>query len=63
MRSLVLNGPGSEMTSMFSAITPVLTPELMFWAIFYGVVVSVIFGFYPAYRASKLDPVDALRKE
>jgi len=56
-------GPSSGLTAMFTTITPVLTPELMFWAIFYGVVVSVIFGLYPAYRASKLDPVDALRKE
>lgn len=56
-------GPGGDIDSMFSTITPVLTLDLMFWAIFYGVVVSVIFGLYPAWRASKLDPVDALRKE
>ena len=56
-------GGGTDIGAMFSTITPVLTPELMFWAIFYGVAVSVIFGLYPAYRASKLDPVDALRKE
>jgi len=62
-----IGGPGgggpAALGSMFTTITPVLTPELMFWAIFYGVVVSVIFGLYPAYRASKLHPVDALRKE
>ncbi|MGY5858126.1 MAG: ABC transporter permease [Candidatus Thorarchaeota archaeon] len=56
-------GPGGDIGSMFSTITPVLTIDLMFWAIFYGVAVSVIFGLYPAYRASKLNPVDALRKE
>jgi putative ABC transport system permease protein len=56
-------GPSNNLGSVFSSITPVVTPELMFWAIFYGVVVSVIFGLYPAWRASKLDPVEALRSE
>ncbi|MGD9397963.1 MAG: ABC transporter permease [Candidatus Thorarchaeota archaeon] len=58
-----MTGQSNGIGDIFSSITPVVTPELMFWAIFYGVVVSVIFGLYPAYRASKLDPVDALRKE
>jgi putative ABC transport system permease protein len=56
-------GTSNNMISMFSSITPVVTPELMFWAIFYGVAVSVIFGLYPAWRASKLNPVEALRSE
>jgi putative ABC transport system permease protein len=55
-------GPGS-VGSMFGTITPVVTPELMLMAMFYGVLVSVVFGLYPAWRASKLDPVEALRKE
>ena len=45
------------------AITPLLTPEVLIGALGFGVGVSVIFALYPAWRASKLKPVDALRYE
>ena len=44
-------------------ITPVLTPTVLLGAVAFGLAVSVIFGLYPAWRASKLKPVDALRYE
>lgn len=44
-------------------ITSVLTPILFVGAFAFGLVVSVVFGLYPAWRASKLKPVDALRYE
>jgi putative ABC transport system permease protein len=45
------------------AITPMLSPTVLFGALGFGVGVSVIFALYPAWRASKLKPVDALRHE
>ncbi|HKZ87809.1 MAG TPA: ABC transporter permease [Candidatus Bathyarchaeia archaeon] len=45
------------------SITPILTPEVLLLALGFGVGVSVIFALYPAWRASKLRPVDALRYE
>ncbi len=44
-------------------IVPVLTPSLFISAFGFGLVVSVIFALYPAWRASKLKPVEALRYE
>ncbi len=44
-------------------ITPALTPTVVLGALAFGIAVSIIFALYPAWRASKLKPVDALRYE
>ncbi|MEA2090201.1 MAG: FtsX-like permease family protein [Thermoproteota archaeon] len=52
-------GPPTEQTS--------ITPLFSFWwalgAIIFGIVICILFGLYPAKKASKLDPVEALRYE
>jgi putative ABC transport system permease protein len=55
-------GGGAGAGDMLS-ITPVLTPLVFLGAFGFGVGVSVIFALYPAWRASKLKPVEALRYE
>lgn len=55
-------GPGGgRFGGSSSGITPILTLELVGQALLFGILVSVIFGLYPAYKASRKLPVDALR--
>jgi len=66
--AIIFRGGGLFMGNQAAAtggmtITPVLTPTVTLLALAFGVGVSVIFALYPAWRASKLKPVDALRYE
>ncbi len=54
-------GPGGFLSRLGS--TALLTPQLIIGALFFAVLIGVIAGVVPAYRASKLKPVDALRYE
>jgi len=43
---------------------PALTPgDWIFYAFIVSALVGIFFGFYPAWKASQLDPIDALRYE
>ncbi len=54
--------PGQNgMTSL--TITPVLSPLWVVGAVVFGITVSILFGWYAARKAAKLDPVQALRHE
>jgi len=55
-------GPGGGMFSMIGG-SSVVSFQLMGGAILFAVLIGMIAGAIPAYRASKLNPVDALRYE
>lgn len=50
-------------TSVTTAITPVITSNQILLALSFSVGTGLFFGIFPAYKAAKMKPIDALRSE
>jgi ABC-type lipoprotein release transport system permease subunit len=48
---------------MVSRLTVLLTPQSFILAVVFALVVNFLAGIYPAYKASRLDPVEAIGSE
>jgi putative ABC transport system permease protein len=48
---------------MFSAFNTVVSLDSVLLAFFFAAAIGIFFGFYPARKASRLDPIEALRYE
>jgi ABC-type antimicrobial peptide transport system permease subunit len=60
---ILLGGGGALVVANSMHWPVVVSPQTIVIAVVFSAAVGVLFGFYPAWRASRLDPIDALRYE
>ncbi len=53
----------SIITARFTSMATLVSPDIVFLAISVSLGIGIFFGFYPAWSASRLDPIQALRAE
>jgi putative ABC transport system permease protein len=56
-------GPGQTGASTSTTLTPVFTPELIAFSLLFPIGIAVLAGLYPAWRASRMNAVVALKYE
>ena len=60
---VVIGALGAHLAATLAGWATLIQPEAVVLAVGFSFAVGVFFGFYPAQRASRLDPIEALRTE
>jgi len=61
--SVLISSIGLQMMGPGGAMTTVIPPSLIIFALAFSIIVGVLSGVAPARNAAKMNPVDALRFE
>lgn len=61
--SVLISAIGSQMIGKSEAMTTVIPPSLIIFALAFSIIMGVLSGVMPARNAAKMNPVDALRFE
>jgi putative ABC transport system permease protein len=60
---VIIGAAGSYFIGRSGAMTTLITPSVVVLAVSVSVGIGLFFGFYPAWNASRLNPIEALRSE
>jgi putative ABC transport system permease protein len=60
---VIVGWGGSYLVSHFSSISTLVSANIVILAVSVSIGIGLFFGFYPAWNASRLDPIQALRSE